>query len=103
MQGSDFLIRRQADMRATFARHARLSEDLVALQGQGPFMRAYHMPRLTDPEIAQAAWGAFQPALPLNFAGALFGGAGFVLGAGLIGFVLRLLAWPLRRGRRAAG
>lgn len=97
MQGTAFLDSRRADMTRTFARHDRLAADLKALQGQGPFMRAYNLPRLTDSQIAQAAWGAYQPAVPLNFAGVTFGLVGFLLGGGLLGLVFRLLAWPFRK------
>jgi len=60
-------------------------------------MRAYHMPHLADPAIARAAWGAYQPAVPLNFAGAVFGGVGLVLGALGVGLVCKLIRWPFRR------
>jgi hypothetical protein len=102
MQGTAFLERRSGDMTATFARYDRLQADLTALDGQGPFMRAYHLPRFSDRDIAQAAWSAYQPALPLNFAGMTFGGVGFLLGALVCGLVVRLLAWPFRR-RRSTG
>ncbi|WP_299879868.1 DUF2937 family protein [uncultured Sulfitobacter sp.] len=97
MTGTAFLDRRRIDMQTTFARHARLQDDLVTIQNAGPFMRAYHASRLTDGQIAQAAFAAYQPALPLNFAGVTFAGAGFVAGAGALGLVLRLLSWPFRR------
>lgn len=99
MTGTAFLDRRRADMAETFARHARLQTDLKAVQNAGPFMRAYHAARLTDGEIAQAAFAAYQPALPLTFAGLTFAGAGFVAGAGALGVILRLIAWPFRRRR----
>ncbi|WP_432816782.1 DUF2937 family protein [Sulfitobacter sp. JB4-11] len=102
MTGTAFLDRRRRDMQATFARHDRLRADLAALQGTGPFMRAYHAARMTDPQIAQATIEAYQPALPLTFAGLSFAGAGFVVAAGLFGLILRLLAWPLRRRRKVA-
>lgn len=101
MQGTAFLDRRRADMRITFARYEALRADLSAVQGQGPFMRAYHATRLTDRQIARAAWEAFQPALPLSFAGVIFALAGFVLGSVACGLVLRLLCWPLRAAKGA--
>jgi hypothetical protein len=97
MQGSEFLERRQADMEQTFARFDRLSADLAVLEGQGPFMRAYNLPRLRDAQIAQAAWAAYQPAVPLNFAGVSFAVVGFVLGSSVLGLLFRLLFWPFRR------
>ncbi|MGJ8546952.1 MAG: DUF2937 family protein [Sulfitobacter sp.] len=102
MQGNDFIARRRADMARSFARYDRLSADLQALQGQGPFTRAYQLQRFRDPEIARAAWAAYQPAVPINFAGLSFAGLGFVLGMLGAGICLRLLAWPLRRKPRRA-
>jgi hypothetical protein len=60
-------------------------------------MRAYHLPQMSDPQIAAAAWQAFQPAVPLNFAGVVFAGAGFVAGGLGLGVLLRLLRAPFRR------
>jgi hypothetical protein len=40
--------------------------------------------------------------VPLNFAGMVFAGVGFVLGALGIGLLLRLLALPFRRRRATA-
>ena len=102
MQGTAFLESRQADMRETFVRHTTLQDDLDAMQGAGPFMRAYHAARLTDQQIAQAAWAAYQPAMPLNFAGLAFAGVGFVAGLLILGALLRLFAWPFRRRSTAA-
>lgn len=101
MTGTEFLERRRADMTQTIARHTRLQSDLAVLQGQGPFMRAYHLPRRTDPQIVQAAWDVYQPAVPLNMAGGIFAALGFVVGGGVIGFVLHMLRLPFRR--RSAG
>lgn len=97
MTGTAFLERRRIDMETTFARHARLQGDLVAIQNAGPFMRAYHASRLTDGQIAQAAFAAYKPAVPLTFAGLTFAGAGFVAGAGVLNLLLRLVTWPFRR------
>lgn len=102
MTGTAFLDRRRQDMQVTFARHDSLQADLAAVQDAGPFMRAYHAARMTDRQIAQATIEAYQPALPLTFAGLSFAGAGFVVAAGLFGLILRLLAWPLRRRRKVA-
>ncbi|OAN77740.1 hypothetical protein A8B82_12600 [Sulfitobacter sp. EhC04] len=101
MQGTEFLERRRADMTATFLRYERLRADLAEVEGQGPFMRAYHAARLTDGQIARAAWTAYQPAVPINFAGLSFAFVGFLLGTAALGGVLRLLAWPFRRRKGA--
>ena len=102
MVGTAFIERRQADMRRTFTRHARLSADLSTLQGAGPFTRAWQAYRFTDGEVARAAFEAYQPALPLTFAGLTFALAGFAAGLAAIWAVLRLILWPLGgRARRA--
>ncbi|MEP1768637.1 MAG: DUF2937 family protein [Sulfitobacter sp.] len=97
LQGTAFLERRRTDMTRSIARYERLSDDLAVLQGQGPFMRAYNAARFTDGDIAQAAWGAYQPAVPVNFSGLIFAGVGFVLGGLGIGLILRVLRAPFRR------
>lgn len=97
MQGTAFLDSRRADMTATFVRYDRLRSDLNAVKGEGPFMRAYHLPRLADPQIARAAWEVYQPAVPLNFAGVTFALVGFLLGGAALGVILRICLWPLRR------
>ncbi len=99
MQGTPFLERRGADMARSIGRYERLSDDLAILEGQGPFMRAYNATRFTDTEIAQAAWEAYQPAVPVSFAGLTFAGVGFVLGGLAIGLVMGLLRMPFRRRR----
>lgn len=101
LQGTDFLDRRRTDMTRTIARYERLQADLTALSGQGPFMRAYHATRLTDRDIARAAWQAYQPAVPVNFAGLSFASVGFALGAVVLGAVMNVLRRPFRRRRLA--
>ena len=97
MTGTDFLIARQADMRATFARHTRLSQNLTALRDATPLARLAMPHRLMDRETATAAWADFQPAVPLTAAGFAAGGAGFLAGGALIGGLLALLGAPIRR------
>ena len=89
-------------MENTFARHARLSADLTALQGAGPFTRAYEMRRFSDGEIASRAWQAYKPAVPLTFEGSVFAGAGFLGGLALVGGLLALLRGLFRRRKPAA-
>ena len=92
MTGSAFVQARRADMQQAFLRYEGLRADLDILEGQGPFMRAYHFAHLTDAEIAQGAWAAFKPALPLSFDSVVFAGFGGIAGcisavlvAGLLG------------------
>ncbi|MHA6344114.1 DUF2937 family protein [Roseivivax sp. CAU 1761] len=92
--GGEFGAARAHSLRALVARHAALSADLQALTGAGPYGRAVQAARLRDPEIAARTLEAFRPALPLGAEGAVFAGAGFALGWGLLaalGAVLRLL------------
>lgn len=97
MQGTPFLAQRGKDMSRSIARFERLSADLQTLEGHGPFMRAYHAARFTDPQIAQAAWQSYRPAIPASFAGATFAGVGFVLGGLAIAMLLGVLRVPFRR------
>lgn len=104
MQGTPFMERRRADMTRTFERYAQLQADLDALEGVGPFTRAYHLARSTDAEVAAAALDTFEPAVPLNLAGGIFAGAGFLTGWLAVWGALKLLLWPFswrRTVRRA--
>lgn len=101
MQGTPFLERRSADMTRSITRYEQLNSDLKTLQGQGPFMRAYHGTRFRDAEIARAAWEAYQPAVPVNFAGLTFAGVGFVLGSFALSLIFGLLRMPFRRRQTA--
>lgn len=103
MQGTQFLEARRADMTRTFQRYDALRADLLALDGAGPFMRAYHAARMTDRDVARSAMAAYQPAVPINLAGAVFAGTGFLAGAMAIWAALKLLAWPFRRRVHRAG
>ncbi|WP_407492178.1 DUF2937 family protein [Pseudooceanicola sp. MF1-13] len=100
MTGSSFVERRRTDMSRAIARHERLSADLQALRGAGPFTRAYQVARFDDADLMRGTAEDFRPALPLTFEGAVFAGAGLVIGllvAGLLGDLLRLLSAPFRR------
>lgn len=101
--GGDFGAARAASLRATVARQARLSADLHALEGAGPFMRARLAAHLGDPDIATRAWGAYRPALPLTFEGAVFAGAGFGAGWLALSGLWALLSRLFRRRRGEAG
>lgn len=99
MQGTAFVERRRADMIRAIERYDTLRLDLETLQGEGPFMRAYHANRLTDVEIATRAWQAFQPAFPLSFATLLFAAFGF--GVAICAFQALLAVLRLLFGRKA--
>lgn len=96
MTGSAFVQARRADMQQAFLRYEGLRADLEILEGQGPFMRAYHFAHLTDAEIARGAWAAFKPALPLSLDSAVFAGFGAITG----GLSAALIAGMLGSRRR---
>ena len=102
MQGTEFLDSRRIDMTRTFQRYDTLRADLDVLQSAGPFMRAYHATRLRDRDVARAAVAAYEPAVPINMAGLIFAGTGFLAGLLTFSFVLRVVSWPFRRKRRLA-
>ena len=87
----------EAMWRRTIARHAKLSENLVALRAASPMKRLTLPHRMADPATVQAVWADFSPALPLSAAGAVASGAGFLAGwLGLAAF-WSAFAWPFRR------
>ncbi|MFX0545623.1 DUF2937 family protein [Roseovarius sp. S1116L3] len=98
-QGGVMGAKRAETMEGVILRHHRLSSDLAALRSAGPFTRAHRMGKFADPEIAEAAWQEFQPAVPLTAAGGIFAGAGFLGGLAVVGGVLALLRAPFRRRR----
>ncbi len=103
LAGSDFLDRRQADMRAMFARHARLGENLIVLRAASPLERLTLPHRMADGPTAQEVWGDFTPAVPVSMAGAASAGAGFLGGWAAIAAILAALTTPFRRRRGAQG
>lgn len=97
MAGTAFLESRQADMRRSFARHARLSENLQFLRAAGPLARLAAPHRMADPALLQATWVDYVPALPLSVAGIGAGSAGFIGGWAGFAALWALFIWPLRR------
>ena len=94
LAGEGQLAARQArNIHDDIARYERLSGDLAALEGAGPFMRAKLAAHMGDREIAGRALDAFKPAVPASFEGAMFAGSGFLAGWGglslVFGFLLR--------------
>lgn len=92
-----FLSDRQQDLRRTFLRHARLSDNLVALRAAGPLERMLMPQRLGDPETLSATWSDFRPAVPVTLDGLAAAGIGFVGGGMVLSGLFSLLLWPLRR------
>ncbi len=99
LTGTPFLLDRQADMRRTFARHARLSEDLAVLREAAPMQRLTLLHRHRDVETVTATWSDFAPAVPASAAGLVAGGVGFAAGGGVLAALGVLIMAPLRRLR----
>lgn len=102
--GGAFGAVRAETMRATLARHARLSGDLAALEGKSALARVPLVAHFADPEIAGRTWQAYRPGVPVTAEGAIFAGTGFVSGWMAVAFLLSLLSLPFRRrSSRKAG
>ncbi len=97
LSASAFQERHQADMRAMFARHARLSDNLIALRAASPLQRIAMPHRLADGPILWAVWGDFTPAMPISTAGAASAVVGFLAGWVALAATLATMAAPLRR------
>jgi hypothetical protein len=87
---------RGEDVAKAIDRAKRLSEQLQALTAGGPLTRLYVVARDFDPEIAESALDAYEPAAPLSL--------GALAAAGLAAFwgwaTTHLIAWPFRRRSR---
>ncbi|WP_296375945.1 DUF2937 family protein [Yoonia sp.] len=102
LTGSPFLQSRQADMRRTFARHARLAENLMVLRDAGPLTRLTLPHHMGDTAILRATWADFTPAVPISVAGAASGGVGFAVGWGVLAVLLAALTVPFRKTAKPA-
>ena len=102
MTDTAFLQSRQADMRRTFARHARLADNLIALRNATPMQRIIMPHRMADTTTLSAAWSDFEPAMPLSTAGAATAGVGFLAGWAGVSVLLAALSAPFRRGPSAS-
>lgn len=91
LNGSEFLTRRQQDMRTTFARYERLSRDLDQLQNAGPIERLTMPQSFTDGQLLRATWSNYKPAMPVTITGLIISGIGFIIGWALIKVLLSLL------------
>ncbi|WP_341368824.1 DUF2937 family protein [Yoonia sp. BS5-3] len=95
--GEGFADRHQADMRSTFARHARLSEHLQVLQEASALERLTLVHRMADSETLAATWGDYSPAVPASLAGVASAGTGFLGGWALMAALLASCTAPFRR------
>lgn len=97
LTGGDFVVRRQADMRQMFARHARLNENLMVLRNASSLERLVLPHRMADGPTVQEVWADFTPAVPVSVAGVASAGTGFLGGwIAIAGFIALLMA-PFRR------
>ena len=97
--GSTFLQVRSGDLQKTFDRYERLSEDLRILENADAVGRFTSFLHMTDNQLVQGTWGAFEPAVPVTSDGLVF----TVIGAmgGFYGFT-QIAGIATRRRRKNA-
>ena len=88
--------RRGLDMAETVARANRLREQIAAMSNAGPIRRLYVTLVDFDPELAERALDAYEPAAPLTFEAMVAAGSAALCGWG----ATHLIAWPIRRRNR---
>ena len=97
----DLATRQGAAMQGNVERLARLESHRKTMTDAGPFARIALMLRDGDTDIMHAAYGEFEPAMPVTEEGALSAAAGFVAVWGgfllLAGFVRSLFKRPKNR------
>lgn len=101
-KGGDMGAARAESITSTIERHTRLSGDLEAMQGLGPFSRAKYAARFTDTELAGRVWEDYRPAMPVTFEGAIFAGLGFLGGLALFSALVWLICLPFSLFRRTS-
>ncbi|SDR62803.1 Protein of unknown function [Rhizobiales bacterium GAS191] len=90
-RSSDELARRQSSaMLINIARLDALQAQQAEMATTGPFGRIQAFLSDPDPDVAEATWNAFQPGVPATGEGAATGGAGFLVGGGLMAGIGRL-------------
>lgn len=98
----DPFIRARGDsMALADERLARLKEQQVQLQTAGPLQRLAVVARRFDPQLAQATAQAYEPAVPVTFAGFVCAGAGALAGLLLMRLLVGLGRFGLRRRPQA--
>jgi hypothetical protein len=99
----DLASRQGTAMQGNVERLARLESHRDAMMQAGPFGRIALMLRDGDTDVMQAAYGEFEPALPVTQEGVLSAAGGFVaLWGGILllaGFVRSLRRRPRRNAR----
>jgi hypothetical protein len=95
LTGTEFLSRRQDDMRRTIVRQEQLVADYDYLRDANAYLRLAYIARQPDSMIARQAWADFQPAVPLTLEGLAMTLIGYLSGYGAVAGL-----FGLRRGRR---
>jgi len=98
---TDTVMARMGDIvAATITRVDDLSAAVAALRAATPWSRPFVFLEHVDLGIARAAWADFVPAVPTNFEGALYAGAGMIVFLALYhGAVRAPIAAMVRRSR----
>ncbi len=96
MESTPLVAGQAAMWRGTFARHARLSDHLVALRDATPLGRLMMPHRMLDRDVASATLADYTPALPLSTAGLAAAGGGFLGGWAVLAMLASLIAYPMR-------
>lgn len=97
MAATPLVTRQETMWRATFARQARLTENLGVLRTATPLERLALAHRMADPVTVRAVWGDFTPAVPVSVAGLATAGVGFVGGWAVLVALLSFVAMPFRK------
>lgn len=102
MSGTEFLARRQDDMRRTITRQEDLVQDYEALREASAYERLAYITKLTDTGITERTWDDFQPAIPLTLDGLVFTVVGYLAGYGALSGATGLRRRKRRNKRRLA-
>jgi hypothetical protein len=97
LTATEFLSRRQDDMRRTIGRHENLIRDYENLREANVYLRLAHVSRYPDGLIAGQTWADFQPAVPLTLDGLALTMIGYLSGYGLLGGLFGLRREPRKR------
>ena len=97
LQGTQFLDNHGSDMRGLIVRAEHAQADYALLRAATPLERLTLPQRFRDPEVLQATWADFQPAVQLTPTGMTAAGIGFGLGWGLVLALAGLIMRPFRR------
>lgn len=81
LQGSteQFVQNRGNSMAKTIGRFTKLETQQTKLNSANSFMQPVYVLQNPDTELVKGAWSIYQPAMPLNKEGALWGGVGALL------------------------